>query len=294
VFKRLNLWLKISVRAAARLIGKEWLYKSGWLDAHATSLAFYLLLAVAPMLMLLMLLATRFHATGAREAMEFIVANVIPSGTELKPRDLLHDATLGSRSPAWLAVASLAALWTASTFMTHLSAALRHIFAPGLKPPRMDWLNRVYAFALLLGWAVILCVVSLLFLVAPLIEEQFNSLLFGWPRNWGLRMIRHGLSLLAMFGAFWFTFRVLSASVGVGYRHRAVVRAALCATVGWLVFGWLYSVFLVKIWQGNPLYGTLGGFIATLLWAYFSSWVILLSAVILRGTGTTGAKTGTA
>jgi membrane protein len=268
-----------------RWIGKEWAYKSSWLDVHATSLAFYLLLTIVPMLILVMMIATRFNATGTREAMEFIVNNVIPTGTELKTHELLKTVEIGSRSSGWLVAASLAALWTASTFMSHLSAALRHIFAPGIKPPRMDWLNRVYAFALLLGWAVILCIVSLLFLIAPLVEQHFNPLPFGWLHSWGLKVTRQGLSLMAMFGAFWFTFRMLSASVGVGYRDRAVARAALYATIGWIVFGWLYSMFLVKIWQHNPLYGTLGGFIATLLWAYFSCWVILLSAVVLSVNG---------
>jgi membrane protein len=268
-----------------RLIGKEWAYKSGWLDVHATSLAFYLLLAVVPMLIVVMMIATHFNATATREAMEFIVANVIPAGTEIKTRDLMRGVEIGSRSSTWILAASLAALWTASTFMTHLSAALRHIFAPGIKPPRMDWLNRVYAFVLLLGWAVILCIVSLLFLIAPLIEEHFNPLSFGWLHDWGLKVVRQGLSLLAMFGAFWFTFRMLSASVGIGYRNHAVTRSAAYATVGWVVFGYLYSMFLVKIWQHNPLYGTLGGFIATLLWAYFSCWVILLSACVLSISG---------
>jgi membrane protein len=254
---------------------------------HATSLAFYLLLAIVPLLILVMMLATHFNATGTREAMEFIVANVIPAGTEIQTHDLLRGVAIGSRSPAWLVVASLAALWTASTFMTHLSAALRHIFAPGIKPPRMDWLNRVYAFALLLGWAVILCIVSLLYLMAPLIEQNFNPLSLGRLHGWGLGLLRQSLSLLAMFGAFWFTFRMLSASVGVGYRGKVVLRSAAGATVGWVVFGWLYSVFLVKIWQHNPLYGTLGGFIATLLWSYFSCWVILLAACVLSISGKT-------
>ncbi|MDR1191598.1 MAG: YihY/virulence factor BrkB family protein [Verrucomicrobiales bacterium] len=276
------------IRRAENFIGKEWLYKSGWLDVHATSLAFYLLLAIVPMLILVMMVATHFNATGTREALEFIVANVIPSGTEIKTGDLMRGVELGTRSPAWIVLASLAALWTASTFMTHVSAALRQIFAPGIKPPRMDWLNRWYAFALLLGWAVILCVVSLLYLLAPLIEEQLNI------DTWGLKITRQGLSLLAMFCAFWFTFKMLSASVGVGYRHRAVLRAALIATLGWVVFGWLYSVFLVQIWQHNPLYGTLGGFIATLLWAYFSCWVILLAACVLSISGKVRKRGGAA
>ncbi|MDR2463239.1 MAG: YihY/virulence factor BrkB family protein [Verrucomicrobiales bacterium] len=277
---RLQPRLQRLIHGVEARIGKEWLYKSGWLDVHATSLAFYLLLAIMPMLILIMMLATHFNATGTGEAMEFIIANVIPSGTEIQTHDLLRNVTVSARSPAWMLVASLAALWTASTFMTHLSAALRHLFAPGLKPPRMDWLNRLYAFGLLLGWAVILCIVSLLYLLAPLIETPLGL------NTWGLKTTRQGLSLLAMFGAFWFTFRMLSA----GYRHRAVLRAAALATLGWVMFGWLYSVFLVQIWQHNPLYGTLGGFIATLLWAYCSCWVILLAATSLSVTGKTAAR----
>lgn len=174
----------------------------------------------------------------------------------------------------------LVAIWSSSNFITQVVMCLRMIFHADVDSAPSGWMNRALSFLLLLMWGLLMGLAATIIVMAPGIERALAYLgifstaaLSIW--SWG----RHIMAFFLLFGLFWTTYRVTS---GRRYPPLDVIRTALLATLGWLILGYLFSHVLIGLWTKNIVYGTLGGLVATMMWAYFCCWIILLCACWLQ------------
>ena len=244
-------------------------------SGFAAAIAFYLMLSLAPLLAVAIGLSVRFLPPDVTHNMARLVKEFIPPDTLLDVDAMVQTAEQLS-GDGFLTLTFAFALWSASGFTMQIVNALRLIFASPVAGEPRGWVNRLLAFLLLVLWSFPLLAAALLMLTGPAIETrlaqtgQISGLaLYLWPAT------RHGLAFLTLLAIFYLTYRVTSSN---HYRKRLLFRAALMTTAGWVALGFLYSRVLSGIWSASVLYGTLGGFIATLMWAYLSAWVVLLGA----------------
>jgi membrane protein len=61
---------------------------------------------------------------------------------------------------------------------------------------------------------------------------------------------------------------------------REVLPGAIFTTVGWLVASLAFSYYLDNIWNIELVYGSIGSFIALLIWLYLSATLLLLGGQV--------------
>jgi len=237
----------------------------------AASLAFYGLLALAPLLyMLLVSLGAIFRDVDAAQVVverltAFAPADVVPAIEQLA-----LELKRGHRF-AWVALPAF--LWVASSAFSSLEYAVNVAF--GTAPQRKFWHSRTQAFGVLgAGW----CLLSLS-LVGGALARRLDGvyLVLGVERAAGpLTALGSTVAVWVVdFVTFFVFYRLLP-------RTRVRVRAA-AAGAGFTLVLWIgvQRVFAAVV-SRSPTYGlwtgTLTGAVALVLWMYVAVVVMLLGA----------------
>jgi membrane protein len=249
------------------------LYQEAHVPFFAAALAYYALLSLAPLLLLLLgvfgllLQGNPALKEGVLEALEGVTLALFPTRPELGA-DLLRFLTRGA-FPLTLA-SSLLLLWSASNFFAALSYALGLVFGvpAGVK-------NRLLALAMpfLLGLGLILLALLGLALgfVVRFLPPEWRGVL--GPLEDLLPLFLAFLLFLLVYGLFARPGRLkdllpLASGAGVGASLFEAVRLGLPR--------------LLPRSQYELLYGPLAGFVLALLGLYLVLWVFLLGAVVAR------------
>ncbi|WP_337845751.1 YhjD/YihY/BrkB family envelope integrity protein [Thermus sp.] len=258
---------RITLKEAFRL------YQEAHVPFFAAALAYYALLSLAPLLLLLLgvfgllLQGNPALKEGVLEALEGATLALFPTRPELGA-DLLRFLTRGA-FPLTLA-SSLLLLWSASNFFAALSYALGLIFGVALGVR-----NRLLALAMPFFLGLGLILLALLGLALGFVVRFLPP---GWRGALGPLE-----NLLPLFLAFLLFLLVY----GLFARPRALrdlPPLASGAGVGALLFEGV-RLGLPKLLprsQYELLYGPLAGFVLALLGLYLVLWIFLLGAVVAR------------
>ena len=237
------------------------------IPVYAAYTGYFIMLSVFPMLVLLLGLL-RYTGLSADTLTEFL-RGVIPEALMLSAKRLIHS-TYQNITPTVISVSALAALWSASRGIHGLITGLRTIC--GGKQTR-PWLRARMV-------SVVYTVLFLAVLLLTLLLSVFGrALVRSFPGSPFLQILGRVVSLrfpvlmtaqTALFSAIFIACRKS--------RLRQVLPGAVLASLGWLVFSGLFSVYVERFRGYTSVYGSVYGVALTMLWLY-----ICLSIVFYGG-----------
>lgn len=253
---------------------------------HAAHACYFLVLALFPALVLVLSLL-RFTGLQA-EALTSFMEGFIPDALMVYARRLI-DNTYANSSGAVLSLSALTALWSASRGVYGILTGFNAIY----EVPENRGYLRTRAVSLV--YTVLFILVLLLTLVVDVFGSTILSMLPGgeYPvLNFlrGLFDLRFFL-LLAIQTAFFTTMYAILPSRRNHFRDS--FPGAVLASLGWLVFSDLYSVYVENFSRYSNIYGSVYAVALSMLWLYCCVSILFYGAVLNRAiTGRRRKKDG--
>ncbi len=239
------------------------------ISTYAASASFFIITAVIPLLVLLLFLLDHISIS---------IEEFIDMATEILPTivgDLLYQYVEEFHSTEAISISLIILLWTASKSMLGLIDGLNAI--AGVNDTRNFLFKRLicigYTFALIIALLIHLSIrvfghhIGTVFLSqAP----EITKLFFISAYSTGLTLI---LLLTLLFALIYTVFP------NKELRFRAQLPGALLASVGWLGFSTLFSIYINQHGNLSSLYGSLSAIIFAMLWLYCCMYILFLGAV---------------
>jgi membrane protein len=245
------------------------------LFGEAAAVAFYALLAVFPALAALVTLCGLFVDPEAAAGSLQALAGMLPAGTAEVARDALGriGAAGGGRIGLASALAA-AALWSAAAAAMQLLGALNVAY----RERETRGLVRLCATAVLFGLGAMAFVAVALGGVLGVPLALGAAAGSGGDADLLLRLLRWPVLLL-----------VVSVALALVYRHgpcRAYPRwqwvswGGAAAATAWLLGSACISWYMQRVGGYDWLYGSVGGVLGFMLWAWVSAAAVLVGAVL--------------
>ena len=240
----------------------------------ASSIGFFTLFSVFPLLLLVVALASNWLDPVLAETrivaeLEFVVPGL----------DALLGANLQSlvqaRGPV-TGVAALVLVWSASSAFNVITRAMDRIWGADINHRRSVWRHRTLA-------VITVLLITVLLLVATMVEgpvlTAVNSLLPARLSGIGPYTDRFWAAFLNVI-LFAILYRFMP---HVRLRWRDVIVGAILAGVLWQAAKQLFVIFIgTYLSSSNLVYGSVGAIIAFLTWTYISSVILLFGALYNR------------
>jgi membrane protein len=240
---------------------------------RAAAIAYYILLSFFPMVVLLVVLASSFLTQSrTQETVLLFVDRYLPGSGELVQLNM--DRLLRSR--VWASAFSiLSLLWSGSNAFANTHRALTDIWDVQTRP--LFWWQRLLGMA---SVGVVLClfVLSLLAtavgrLICSLPQFTLGLISVEYSQLWGKVTVWIGIVTTMLF--FYAAYRLLSATP---LRWWELVPSSIVAALLWEVAKQAFTAYVITFEPYNLVYGSLGKFIAFIIWSYVSAVVLLLGA----------------
>ena len=245
------------------------------IPVYASHASFFIVLSVFPTLVLLMGLL-RYTGIGVENLTE-LLHGILPTALMPSAQKLIMN-TYRSTNGTVLSISALTALWSASRGIHGLRAGLNAIY--GVSEDRGYLYTRLvsvlYTFAFLL--VLLLTLVLHVFgtgLLAWLPLEK--SPLFVFLEN--VIDLRFFLLLGIQTLLFTAMFTVLPNRKN---RFSEVFPGAVLASIGWLVFSQLYSVYVERFAGLSSVYGSVYAVALSMLWLYFCVSIVFYGGTLNR------------
>lgn len=240
------------------------------LMAQAASLAFYALLSLAPLLVLLLWITASLYPT-AQQALVGQIGEIAGTGARTVAETILQNA---KDQPD---VGSLAGLWStlllfvgAAAIFARLQGVLNLIFRTDAHQLSglVAWLRkRVFSFGVVLALGFLLLVSMTAATAVQVMFARLPSL---------LPMLGSAITFLMYVVAFAFLYHYLP-------DRRVRWRQAFLGggiTAGLFVLGrWLIGLYLVRAAPGSA-YGSMGALVVLLVWIYYTALVFFVGALL--------------
>lgn len=232
------------------------------ISIHAAGAGYFIVLSVFPLLVLILSL---LRYTGLQvETLTNLIAGFLPEALIPSAKRLIVS-TYRNTSGAVISLSALTGLWSASRGIYGLLTGLNAIY--GVKE------NRGYLYTR--GISVFYTFLFLLMLLATLILNVFGTTLLQWLPLENLSLVqflwdivdwRFVLMLLLQTGLFTTMFMALPNRRNT---FRQSLPGALLASVGWLVFSDLFSVYVRNFSGYANIFGSVYAVALSMLWLYF-------------------------
>ena len=230
------------------------------IPAHAAHAGYFMVLSLFPMLVLLLGL---LRSTGiAVHTLTDLLEGVIP-GALLPGAKRLIMSTYQSTSAAALSISALAALWSASRGIYGLRRGLNAIY--GAEESRGYFYTRAVSAVYTVAFLLVLLLTLIFSVLGDALLRRFPQTLLS-----GMIDVRFLLLLVLQTGLFSAMFMVLPNRKN---RLLSCLPGALLASLGWLVFSDLYSVYVAYFSGYASIYGSVYAVALSMLWLY---WCICL------------------
>ncbi len=242
----------------------------------AAALSYYALLALFPLLLTLIGLASFFISEQTALDTVMRIAGPYLPGVKSQIKEILNQV-IAARGAATL-VGFVALLWSASGVFDVLQQALNRAWR--VTVPRAFWLQRLFSIAVIGGLglffvaSVLASAATLDFLYATLGDVANVPALHRNVANW--------TGLAASFVAFLLLYKIFPRA---HVTWRAALFGALSAALLWQAAKFGYGVYLSYFARFNLVYGSLGAVIGLMLWGYLSAAIILFCAELTARMG---------
>ena len=259
--------------AVARAVHQKWLMDD--VTRLAAAVTFFGLLALAPLLLLVALLAQRFSDPArVQQAIARRAAQLVgPEGAEVV-RTVLENSDLLGSDPWVVATGAITLLLGASNLVVQLQRALNEIWdVSALLEANVVGLllRRLAAAGLVLVVALLLMLMPVLDVTLGWLARESDVFAFGPPANWLLLATLTALGCGSLFK--WLPdARVAWRDVAVG-----AVAAAVLFTAARAVMGRVLGSLTI-----TSAYAAAGSLVVVLLWTYVAVLILFLAAEVTQ------------
>lgn len=241
----------------------------------AAQLAFYLILALFPFLLVLVSLMGTFSSPGLAEQVLGYFREVTPEQVYGIIESYLSDIIAGNRpAPGLFSVGLVIALWSASGAFAALINALNKAY--DVEETRPFWKVRGIALLMTLGLSVIVMIGVLLLVAGPPIGRGITDL-FGlgevFTLVWNVVQWPVALSLMVFTVALLYYF-----APDAGQPFRWITPGGLIGVLLWVLASVIFRFYVSNFGSYDATYGSIGAVIVLLLYLYISSLTILFGA----------------
>jgi membrane protein len=201
------------------------------------------------------------------EILQFLKA-LMPSSAFQGIDEALQDV-MATRSGSLLSVGLIAAIYFASNGVFSLMTTFNQ------KDPRGYWRQKLISFALTIGLGFLLISGLSLFLLTQFVLEYLVNAnpKFSITTYYLLIVIQWIMTFILIFGAITLLYRHGDSR---SERWRYIIPGAALASFLVVLTSIGYSYYANSWSNYNKLYGSLGAMIATMLWLYFNSMVLII------------------
>jgi len=265
---RLSQWRRIVVRTVQDVDRNHTL-------AFAAALSYYFVMAFFPALIALAAIIAYLPIPNLFNTMVGTLSRVMPPESTGLVRKIVAEIITPNRG-ALLSFGLLGTLWSASGGFANMIEALD--VAYNVPETRPMWKTRLLALELTFEVGILILFAFSVMIVGP----EFGAYLarhmgFSWAFAVAWPYLRYALAVafivLAVEGLYFH---------GPNIKHRFLdtLPGAALAVLGWILLSSLLSLYVHRVAHLNKTYGVLGGGIALLLWMYWSSFTVLIGAVL--------------
>ncbi|MEK6734136.1 MAG: YihY/virulence factor BrkB family protein [Pseudomonadota bacterium] len=253
---------------------------------HAGYMAFITLLAFFPFLIFLMAVTGFIGNLEHGKELIFLLINNMPADLiqAIKPR---VDEIMRVPPNSLLTVSILGIIWTSSSTVEGIRTILNRIHHHAT-PPAYIWRRLLSILQFFIIIAILIASMFIL-LFLPIIYERIEHLDHLKPLLHLLNQLntmiiapvweslRYITFILTMFAGVMLLYYVIP---NVSFRIRSLIPGALEVAILWMVSGYLLSKYIYVFTQLNFVYGSLAGFIITLLFFYIIHIIFIYGAEI--------------
>ncbi len=232
----------------------------------AAALAYYFLLALFPLMLLLIAAASPFlESELVVGAVARFVSSYLPTvGPEI--RQLLHQVLL-ARGPVTL-IAAVGLFWSTSGVFDVVQRGMNRAWH--VIQPRPLWKQRLISLGTVLGLAILF---GSSFAFEALIRSGLRLRLAVGSIS--VEIVGVGLSSVLTFLLFAIVYKVFPYA---RVHWRQVWGSALIAAIFWEVAKYVFVWYLANFARLNLVYGSVGAVIALLTWGYITAAILLFGA----------------
>ena len=289
----------------------DWLYgpilaaKADRLGTYAAALGYCLVLSLIPFLVVTFVLGTELAPTKLDLASAYgdLLKDILPgddlglnseknselgqqqeSEFQVAPKyekrpsrtDRIIKTLQDSSHRHWAVVGYLLAVYTSFNLMTQIVRTLLFIFDDPRRAHEWNWGVVFKTLSLFVIWMLLLLLLAAFSIATPVIESILNQLHLN-PDLWKapLLAMRNLVGLVAVFGAFFLTFFLVSSKK---YKLSQVRDGSLVATLGWVLCSFVFAKILPSMWSTNAVYEALGSIVIILIWAQACAWSVIIGA----------------
>lgn len=234
----------------------------------AAALAYYLLLALFPLLLLLIAIATPFLTSEdvVRETIRFATNYFPAAGRELRT---ILEQVVNARGPVTL-LAALGLLWSASGVFDLIQRGLNRAWHISQRRPL--WRERLVSIVTVVAVGVLF---GISFATSALVRSGVR-LRFQIGGE-SIEIVGVILTTLLNFALFSIIYKVFPLSQ---VKFRQVWRGSLLASVLWEIAKIVFVIYLLNFARLSLVYGSIGAVIALLLWGYITATILLFGAEV--------------
>ncbi len=269
---------KITAKRLWKILKKSF---NGFIDDRITkmssSLAYYTIFSMAPLLIIIISLSGLFLGRDAAEGKIYgQLSGFIGPNTASQLQTMIHNASLTGKSKFAAIIGVITLLIGATTVFAQIQDTINFIW--GIKPkPKQGWLsflkNRFLSFSVVIGLAFLL-LVSLT--ISTLIEGFSGSLKAHFPEITviALYIINTFVTLIVTTVIFGAIFKILP---DAKIRWKDVIAGAVTTAILFMLAKFGISYYISKSNVGST-YGAAGSLVILVLWVYFSAMILYFGA----------------
>jgi membrane protein len=247
--------------------------------SYAGNVAFRVLLAIFPALIALLWLLNVLRAEGLVGTMIELTETAMPETASEPIKAMLSQVPEDEASGAFTFGALfsvLVAVWALAGMTRSMMVGLNAIY--GVEEGRPFW--RSTAVSLLLALAVAALLVTALFLIvfgSAVAERVADAVGLGVIFRWTWEIATWPVLVALVLVACALVYYV---APDVDQQFRWVSAGAVIATLLWLLFTVIYSIYVNRFASYQDVYGALAGIIVLMAYCYGSAIILLLGAVM--------------
>ncbi len=243
----------------------------------AAQASFFMIFSVIPFVMLLITLLKYIFPVNIDEALD-LLSFYVPSELMQYISSVLieiFDKSLSGASSISV-VTAISALWLASKSIMSLYTGINRIYLPdkslGYVTSRMLSMLYTIMFILVIVATIVVfgfgkSIEEIIYNKVPVFVPVIDIIL-------RLRTIIFVVILSLMFASF---YKILPRT---DMSFSKQLPGAVCASVGWLIFSWIYSLYIHYISNYSYVYGSLAAVVFLMLWLYICMNIFLYGAEI--------------
>lgn len=253
------------------------IFKSNWeraaVNQNGAEMAYFILLSLFPLLLLIANIIPLLPIETSE--MLGLVADFVPEDIFGIIEPVL-EGYLESASGGFISFGLLTAIWSASKVITILTRVLDDVY--GSVQKKNFIIGRVLSLLVMIGILLVIGVAIFIFVFGEQIIGFIQTTIgFDIPFIQEFLLLRWVILLVILFSVLLIIYRfVPNHHLSFKYSYQG----ALFATVGWMLLTQGFSIYLDIASDDALTNATFGGFLALMLFLYFTSIVILLGALL--------------